>query len=113
MIDIDDLFMDNPLGLIDIASYICAITFLVFAFKIRQKIMLPQNNILLLIGFFLFLNTGSHVPSYFPEIFPQIGEFWEHFIIDSTLFLTSIVLLFYGYTTYSDIIKSSPKTEKV
>lgn len=72
--------------------------------------MLPQHNILLIIGILLFLSTGSHIPGYLPEIFPPIDEFYEHFIRDTTLLGTSIVLLYYGYSTYRDVIKSSPKS---
>ncbi len=97
------------LGYLDLISYVCAIIFLVYAFKIRQKIMLSQNNFLLLIGIFLFLTTGSHIPRYFPDIFPPLGEFWEHLIMDTFLLSTSIVLLIYGYTTYMAIKRSSPK----
>ena len=101
--------MENFFVFIDLGSYVLSIIFLVLALLIKQKIMLPQNNILLLIGIFLFLHTGSHIPSYFPETFPQLGEFTEHLISDVTLFLTAITLLYYGITTYQTIIKSLPK----
>ncbi len=92
--------MLEMLRLLDLISFSLAFTFLILAVLIRRKIKLPQNNVLMAVGFILVVLLGVHVPEYFPSVFPEIGEDLEHIIQDLALFATVLVLLWYGATTY-------------
>ncbi|MFQ6134647.1 MAG: hypothetical protein ACE5KU_02385, partial [Nitrososphaerales archaeon] len=92
--------MVELLGIVDLTSFTLGVIFLILAILIRRKIRLPQNNVLLLVGVTIVIFLSTHIPKYFPELFPFIGDEVRHVIHDLTLLAAVLVLLWYGVTTY-------------
>ncbi len=95
------------LAVVDMSALVLGSVFFVLAVLIRKNIVLPQNNVLLVVGSLLLVFLAAHLQEYFPEAYPSLDEDVSHTVRDISLFLTVSALVWYGATTYGYVRKTT------
>ncbi len=91
----------------DMSALVLGSVFFVLAVLIRRNVVIPQNNVLLVVGLLLLVFLATHLQEYFPDSYPAIDEELGHAVMDISLLLTVSALVWYGVTTYGYIRKTT------